>query len=315
MKITRSQAKDVCKKFQCDYIGHRFLASGNHNQCFLLKTAQRNCVIKIEMNPGYVTKEYSNLSFLKKGLGPEIYLFDDSKSVLPEAYMVMEFLTGKHPSRKATNGFVRGMAGWLRKLHQIKSSNIPTSERKLIQSLHYWGSHHYKRFNGDKRFIEHPFRQELEVAFERSLELCKENTSLFARRRHFPLVHNDLYRGNVFVNGNKICIVDWEFAGFGLHERDLINFFYSYTLTDVQKKLFLRTYGYADTKIARKKLRMISLMLSLGGFEYLVNRVCLIEKGKIDKKQRASRSKPLISKLRKHLTKHNKLVREINQFE
>lgn len=304
----------ICKKLGFDLISYSFLASGNHNECYLLKTKQADLVLKIENNPGYAKKEYLILRNLPKGLGPKVYLYDGSKKILPKAYQVLEFLTGKNPGKKVTDNFVRNMAKWFKKLHTIRSTNLPAKERKKIESLEYWAKFHYDAYLIAKKYLPLKLQQELEVVFMAVLKICQQNDKLFARRRSFHLVQNDPSVDNIFIYPQYIRVIDWEFAGYGLAERDIYNFFTSYILTDKQKNIFLQSYGYSKSNIANKRLQILSILLYLGGYDYLANRIKLIEQGKISSSQQSSTKKVLIVKFNKLIAEHKELIVKIKKL-
>jgi len=303
MSEIKNLTAKICKKLKFDLLKYSYLASGSHNECYLLNTKQGDYVLKIENNPGYAKKEYDVLQKLPKGIAPQVYLFDGTNKISSRAYLVLEYLTGKNPSKKVSDKFVRDMAKWYKKLHTIRSKKLPAKERKKIKSLYYWAKFHHDSYLKHKKYIPKNLQSELDKVFQATLIICKENDKLFAKDKSFSLLQNDPSPDNIFIYPNQIKLIDWEFAGYGLAERDISNFF-SYKLTDKQKQIFFNTYG----KIDSKRLKILSILLYLPGYDYLVNRMRLISQGKIKKTQQASSKKVLLDRFEKLIKEHNKIL-------
>jgi thiamine kinase-like enzyme len=289
--ITKSQAEKICRLLKKDYVGYKYLAAGSHNQIYLLKTKNRDFVLKVGNNKTQLEREYNILKKLKKSIGPEVYLFDKSSGII-----VMELIEGKHPSKKASSEFIKKMAQWYRKLHSIKSAKIEPEERRLFNSLVFW---HTRTKNNSN---------EITNLFSQTEPLFKKHEKLFADRKSFVLNQNDPSNDNIFIKGDKLKVIDWEFAGFGLFERDILTFFSQYHLSDKQKELFLNQYGYPKTKIARDKLNILSIILLLANVVYLANRIEKIKNGEISKKQQSSNASELTVQLDGLTKKIKKLI-------
>ncbi|MFH1376782.1 MAG: phosphotransferase [Candidatus Woesearchaeota archaeon] len=283
MKLKTNQIKIICNKLKCDLISGRLLARGSHNESYLIKTKKKNYILKVENNPGYVKREYKMLAGLKEGLAPKVYFFDSSRKIIPKPYLIEEFLKGKNPPKKANKGFIIQMAKWYKKLHSIKSLKIPNDEKKRIYSLFYWFESNYKKFEKNKTMLDKKLGKEISDKFKRALEICKQNDKIFSNIINFSLNHNDPSKENVFINKKKIRLIDWEFSGFGIPERDILTFFRQYKLNKNQKNLFLKSYKYPTKSI--KKLNVLFLILLASDINYLINRLNSVKEGKISSKQ------------------------------
>lgn len=297
--ITLAQAEKICKKLKTDYISHKYLAAGSHNQIYLLKTKNRNFVLKVGNNKNQLEREYNILKKLKKGIGPEVYLFDKSSGII-----VMELIEGKHPSKKASPVFIRKIAQWYRKLHCIKSAKIEPGERKLFNSLVFW---HLRT----KNKLEKNDSDKITNLFSQTESLFKKYEKLFADRNVFALNQNDPSNDNIFVKDGKLRLIDWEFAGFGLFERDILTFFKQYKLSDKQREFFLNEYNYPKTKIAKDKLNILMIILLLSDIVYLANRIKKIKNGEISKKQQSSNASELTVQLTGLIKKIKRLVSQL----
>ena len=304
MELTNNQAMRICEKLNEDFVSVNLLPDGAHNDAYLLETQNSSCIVKVELNAGYVEKEYHLLKSLKKGLGPQVYLFDKSKQIIQEPYLVEEFLSGKHPSKKPSDEFVILMAKWFKKLHSIRTCKIPSKEKKLIYSLHHWCNQEgYVTYSRCKKDLPDKLVKEIEPAFQRALAICEEHDGIFKRRNSFPLVHNDCWRSNVFVDGNKVRLIDWEFAGYGLQERDLSIFLNEYTVNNRQKQLFLETYGYKLTNVKIKQLSSMDVIMTAGNIAYLAKKISSSKSNQ--KKETLERLEQILNRFNKILTSFN----------
>ncbi|MBI4145315.1 phosphotransferase [Candidatus Woesearchaeota archaeon] len=303
MRINKQQILAICKKLDQKLTKYRFLAAGGLNECYLVTTPRARYVVKIENNKGYSEREHKNLLLATEKLAPKVYLFDKSGKIIPKTYMVQEFLKGKHPPIQLSNDFIIKMAKWFKQLHSIKSSQIEPNERKRIYSLGHWANQSCNKLKKIQMPINQDLRKQIEDRFQTTLVLCKENNDLFRSRKTFPLVHGDPWRENVFIEKKGIRLIDWEFAGFVLGERDLIIFIRAYNLSNQQKALFLKTYGYPQTTIARKKINVVAQLLTCSDLLWLLERINSIEKGKVGKRQQQRTKREAIKKIRKILSK------------
>src|SRR3989344_2616731 len=118
--IKKTQIEIICKKLNTKLINYKFLAKGNHNINYLLKTNKGKFVLRIENNKQFknLKKEYKLLKSLKGGLAPNVFLFDHSHKIIEKDYLIEEFIEGNHPSEKPTDNFVVTMARWFKELHK-----------------------------------------------------------------------------------------------------------------------------------------------------------------------------------------------------
>jgi thiamine kinase-like enzyme len=310
MKITKKQIETLCKKLKCNLDSYSYLASGNHNDIYLIKGSHKNYIIKIGEDSNRLFTEFKTIKNLKKSLGPKVYLFDKSKTILPKAFFVQEFLVGRHPSKKVGDIFVIAMAKWYKRLHSIKSAKIDPKERKIFSSLTYWSNRYVEKYEKNKKQVNKNLIKEINNFFGEINEICKKYNSLFKSRKNFSLNQNDPSEDNIFIADEKIKIIDWEFSGYGLYERDLILFLERYKLSKKQESLFFKYYGKNKSELI-KRLKILSIILSCEDINYLLDRLSMISKGKISKRKQSSKKRPLVEKLKKILNQSNKNLREL----
>lgn len=285
MKLTKIQVEKICKKLGEPLTSFLFLAKGNHNSNYVVNTPKNKYVLRIENNLQFknLKKEYDLLNSLKSGIGPHAYLFDNSHKIMRNNYLVEEFIQGKHPTDKANDNFVKAMAVWFKNLHIIKTSKAPACSRKGYYSLSCAVRPYYNNFRKYNHAISENLREEIREVFCKALKFCRTNDKLFSGQKGFSLLHKDPSKDNILMHNNKVRLIDWEFATYGVSEWDLVYFLQSYKFKKHHEKLFLKTYGYPQNRNTRKRLEMISLLNLCGGIGYSVWRLALLEQGKINK--------------------------------
>lgn len=312
MKLNKHQIEQVCKKLSqtlrqhtqsqqsCgvyptineELIRFSFLAKGNHNSNYLLETGKNKYILRVEDNQQFknLKKEFKFLKLANPGLGPKVMLFDNSHKAIPRDYLIEEFIEGKHPSEEnPSNDFIVQMAEWFKGLHKAtKNSSKPYLLTKEVKP-------YYKNYLKYKDNIEdEELNEKLSGYIANALKLLKKNNTVFAERKTVSLLHNDTSSGNIFYKPGYIRLIDWEFVGYGLPERELAYFLDSYRLTKEQQKLFLRRYGYPNTEKANTRLRMAYIILLFSSIGYSLWQLNILNKNKSLKKDKAERMKRLM---------------------
>ena len=274
MKIIKSQIRLVCKKLDTTLIKSKYLSKGNHNANYLLDTSNGKYILRIENNLQFknLKKEYDFLKQAKPNLGPKVFLFDNSHKIIQRDYLIEEFIEGRHPPKKPNNDFVISIAKWLKKLHTITKKS---SKKYLLTSMVKPYYNNYLKYQSHIK--EYKVKQKLESYLKEVLRICEENNTLFAHRKYLSLLHNDLSNENVFYKKDYIRLIDWEFTSYGLPERELVYFIDSYDLTTKQITRFLKTYGYANTILAKKQLNISYLILLCSSIGYSLWRMDLVK--------------------------------------
>jgi len=251
MKLTKQQVEQICKKLDEILVSFSFLAKGNHNDNYLIETKKKKFVLKIANNHQFkhLKKEFTILNLLKQDLAPKVYIYDDSKKIISKNYFVEEFIKGNIPN-KIDNNFLILMAKWLKKLHSKKQK---AHKYILLNAV----KPYYKNFKKYNFAIDKELADYLENLFKKALTFLKENNNIFSDCKKFSLIHRDLSKDNILLLNNKIKVLDWEFAGYGLPEYDLVYFIDSYKLNKQQRNLFLKTYRYSNSETAQRKLNAV----------------------------------------------------------
>lgn len=315
MKITKSQVVKICQKLKKDLIGYSFLSRGAHNESFTIETKQGNLVLRIENNLQVknLEKEYNFLKKTKGSLGPKVFLFDKSKSIILRDYIVEEFLAGKHPV-KITNDFIISAAKWLKKLHKIETKDIPefaksNNSYSLSKSFHFQGLDLFKKF---RETLSESLQKQLDFVYGKAEMLVNDNEKIFAKQKLFSINHGDLFRENIFYEKGMVRLIDWEFVKYDLPEWDLVSFIYFSSLDKRQRKIFLKAYGYGQGAIKQKKINLVLLLHILWMISWWVQRLTLTRNKEIDINMNRSAKKELLAEISKDLSKAEYLIKILN---
>jgi thiamine kinase-like enzyme len=171
------------------------------------------------------------------GIGPEIAVF-----VEPEGFLVTRFIDGRSvpPEEMRLPETIARAAHTIRRLH----------EGPLIPGR-FDSFHVVETYCQTAR--EHGVRVPDEYAWAKALADSIERT-----RRDAPLVpcHNDLLNANFIDDGERLRIVDWEYAGMGDRFFDLANFSINHEFGEEENRTLLEAYFGA----VREELRALRLM-------------------------------------------------------
>ena len=177
------------------------------------------------------------------GVGPEVVAF-----IRPEGYLVTRFIEGRPlPEAEAhTEPTLSRVADALRKFHNgpaIPGLFIPL---RIVEA--------YRGLAAD-RGVRIPAEYELAQSIGRRVELA-----LLSAPTLLQPCHNDLLNGNFIDDGQRIRIVDWEYAGMGDVFFDLANFSVNHELTPAEDEAFLSAYD-SDRRGPDRAARLARLSL------------------------------------------------------
>jgi thiamine kinase-like enzyme len=169
------------------------------------------------------TVEYAaSVSAQGLGIGPEVITF-----VEPEGYLVTRFVEGE--SGKVT---VSDAARLLRRLHDGPAIAGRFDSFRVVEAY---------AATAESRGVAPP------AAFADAATVAAR---IEARRGAYRPVacHNDLLAAN-FIGGERLWIVDWEYAGMGDPAFDLANFAVSNGLDEAGDAELLAAYGAGDPEV------------------------------------------------------------------
>ncbi|HSO30136.1 MAG TPA: choline/ethanolamine kinase family protein [Candidatus Sulfomarinibacteraceae bacterium] len=174
------------------------------------------------------------------GVGPEVVAF-----VRPEGYLVTRFIEGSPVSEAAVHRpeTIRRVADSIRRFHDgppIPGLFIPFRIVEAYRAL------------AMARGVPIPPEYELAMSIARRIELA-----FLAAPVELRPCHNDLLNANFIDDGERIRIVDWEYAGLGDPFFDLGNFSVNHGLSPDEDAVLLQAY---EGKIRRPRAARLLLM-------------------------------------------------------
>jgi thiamine kinase-like enzyme len=181
------------------------------------------------------------------GVGPEVVAF-----IRPEGYLVTRFIEGKPlPEADAhLPATLARVADALRRFHDgpaIPGLFIPLRIVEVYRAL------------AVARGVRIPPEYDLARAIGRRIELA-----LLAAPIELQPCHNDLLNANFIDDGERIRIVDWEYAGMGDIFFDLANFSVNHELSPDEDAVLLEAYDRGAPRAGR--LARLALMRVVSDF-------------------------------------------------
>ena len=180
------------------------------------------------------------------GIGPEVVDF-----VRPEGWLVTRFIEGEIPpiERMREPEILARVASALSRFHGAHGASIPGA---------------FSSF----RVVELYRQTALErggtvpVPYEWAHEIARRIESKRASARSAPC-HNDLLNANFLDDGERLRIVDWEYAGMGDRFFDLANFSINHELDGAQSEALLSAY-FGEAR--QEDLQALALMRFMSDF-------------------------------------------------
>jgi thiamine kinase-like enzyme len=181
------------------------------------------------------------------GVGPEVTAF-----IRPEGYLLTRFIEGGPVSDQAVHRpeTLRRVADSIRRVHDgpaIPGLFIPLRIVEAYRAL------------AVSRGVSIPIEYDLSRAIGRRIELA-----LLANPVELRPCHNDLLNANFIDDGERIRIVDWEYAGMGDPFFDLGNFSINHELSPDEDRMLLE--AYEDQPINPAHLARLQLMRLVSDF-------------------------------------------------
>ncbi len=178
------------------------------------------------------------------GVGPEVTAF-----IRPEGYLLTRFIEGSPVSGEAVHRpeTIRRVADSIRRVHDgpaIPGLFIPL---RIVEAYHALAV---------ARGVPIPVEYGLARSIGRRIEFA-----FLADPVELRPCHNDLLNANFIDDGERIRIVDWEYAGMGDPFFDLGNFSVNHDLTATEDALLLEAYDGAPPRPARlARLRLMRVV-------------------------------------------------------
>ncbi|MFI5199360.1 MAG: phosphotransferase [Candidatus Limnocylindrales bacterium] len=231
------------------------LSGGITNRNFLVEVAGQTdrYVIRLAGNDTHLlgisreVEQAATVAAAGVGVGPEVTAF-----IRPEGLLVTRFIEGSPVSDEAVHRpeTIRRVADSIRRFHEgpaIPGLFIPLRIVEAYRAL------------AQARGVPIPIEYGLASAVGRRIELALLSNPLELRP-----CHNDLLNGNFIDDGQRIRIVDWEYAGMGDPFFDLGNFSVNHSLSPAEDQILLEAYDGGAARADR--LGRLALMRIVSDF-------------------------------------------------
>lgn len=167
----------------------------------------------LKHDPDIAIHECSILKILRSEglLVPEVYLTDQSNTLFPKPYIVIEHLEGEIPKTLPDlTGYIYQLALCLVKVHSIVNpkTRLPflCDKAKEVTEI----------LNSKPRHVDNPLESDIRKVLTQLWPPPAQNKS--------TLLHGDFWPGNTLWKDNKlVTIIDWEDAGMGDPLSDIAN--------------------------------------------------------------------------------------------
>jgi thiamine kinase-like enzyme len=230
----------------------RALSGGITNRNFLVETAgtTERWVIRLAGNDTHllgISREVEHAATVAAagvGVGPEVTAF-----IRPEGYLVTRFIVGRPVSEQAVHrpDTLARVAESIRRVHDgpaIPGLFVPYRIVEAYRAL------------AEARGVRIPPEYELAQAAARRIELALLSNPVALRP-----CHNDLLNANFIDDGQRIRIVDWEYAGMGDRFFDLGNLAVNNEFGEEDEDRLLEAYfGEPPTPRRRASLKLFRFM-------------------------------------------------------
>jgi thiamine kinase-like enzyme len=234
------------------------LSGGITNRNFLVTVAggRDRYVIRLAGNDTHllgISREVEHAATVAAagvGVGPEVTAF-----IRPEGYLVTRFIEGSPVSDEAVHRpeTIERVAISLRRIHDgpaIPGLFVPLRIAEAYRALAL------------ARGVPIPAEYDLSAAIGRRIELA-----CLANPIELRPCHNDLLNANFIDDGQRIRIVDWEYAGMGDPFFDLGNFSINHELGADEDAALLAAYDGPDHASERPaRLARLTLMRVVSDF-------------------------------------------------
>jgi thiamine kinase-like enzyme len=227
------------------------LSGGITNRNFLITMADApdRFVIRLAGNDTHllgISREVEHAATVAAagvGVGPEVVAF-----IRPEGYLVTRFIVGAAVSLEEVRQpeTLRRVADSMRRIHggpAIPGLFVPLRIVEAYRAL------------AAERGVPIP------LAYQRSQEVGRQiEAALLAAPLEPRPCHNDLLNANFINDGERIRIVDWEYAGMGDPFFDLGNFSINNELPADADEVLLEAYEGAVRPSSRARLRLMRIV-------------------------------------------------------
>ncbi len=228
------------------------LGLGESNLNYLAVLNGKRLVVRINMDPKVPNKSKEEFIALKTierlKIAPRALLLDDSRKVISESFIILEYLPGsplnKH-IKKLNRRTIEKLATIVAKLHLLPVGKLKLNTERptytswltyIEDNIEYIKMKRARYFGRNDKFI-----RLIDATFSRIKAPLE--TPKYPNKR--CLIHGDICEQNILVNSNQLVLIDWESVGLGDPAAEITKIFEAFggiKFSDEQRRLFLKTY-------------------------------------------------------------------------
>ena len=230
----------------------RPLGLGESNLNYLAISNGRRFVVRINMDPKVPDKSREEFIALKAiehlKIAPRVLLLDDSRKVISESFIILEYLSGsplnKH-LKKLNKRTIEKLATLVARLHQLQVGKLKLKlERPTYTS---WLTH----IDGNIKYIKKKRAQYFNRndGFTRLLSMSFNKIKAFSDISKYLnkrcIIHGDICEQNILIDRDHLALIDWESVGLGDPAVEITKIFEAFgriKFSSEQRRLFLKTY-------------------------------------------------------------------------
>lgn len=323
----------VCNEIDRKLVKYKFLASGGHNDHYLLDTENKGNIEKIVLRVrtinqfDNITNEFKILNMLKGLYGPKCFYIDKTCNLLPKPYLLLQYIDGPLYIHSANNGIPKNLikvaSRYYASLHSIKGEFEPNFLYKDSFSIaKYYDYHFRERYNSSKNILPEFYSKMINRALQRILDIEADWVKYYNKTASASLIQGDPTVGNLIFwnkedgyNKNKMLLIDWEFARFDHCEFDLVFFLDTYEVKDEYLSIFLNEYGYENKGGDLKKLYFIWLCHLMRIIAWRVERILLVQNSIIKNNRHATNIEYSFKRIERYLDRFNKILYRYQNYK
>ncbi len=204
-----------------------YLATCRNNKKFVFRISFRK-----ELESA-LKREFEVLKKLPKNLGPTPFIFDGTKKIIPNTYMIQSFVLG-NKVKKWGKDLLKTHAQKIALLHSKNKTKKKEDLYKVFMARANFSKRNQPEILKDDNLIEGIFTK-LEGIF-------LKNKLIFDNQKKSYLIHGDLHDGNILVENKNLHYVDWEEAKYGDNALDVASLLWFINLNKNEYETYLNAY-------------------------------------------------------------------------
>lgn len=309
--MTKKQAMHISQKLGETYTAHKLLGSGVNNDAYRLETNKGIYVISVERSKTANTmkKRRDALAMLNGKVGPKLFLYDPSKKIIPNRYLIKEYVEG-NGIKKLDKKILEKIGEAYNQIHAIHCSNPKKVLKDGKYSLKKTWLFRVKPFHkalpliNDQKLVDN-----LQSLRQKTDDMMTKHENFFAKRKVFSLNHGDPYLSNMLIDASsgEVRILDWERAHCDVREHDLAHFLYANPLSKKMQTIFLIASHYDVSNTTGIKL--LQIRIAWGHIKWRLQRLIDIKNANISPQDKYFiTSEEVFESLAEHLAQLKKMI-------